>query len=564
MRKYVFGFILLMMAGFTLSAQTVEAENGVLTGTAVGTSRAGFSGTGYVTGFDNAGDAVAINVIAAETGLYKLSLRYASPFGDKFNIVLINNENAGSVMFAETATFKNAVAGKVRLNKGVNTIKVVHDWGYIDIDYISLEPAAPAPFKNVAAALVTPNPSTEADSLYRMLKKNYGQNILSGQYGGATEFDYILNKSGKKPAIRGFDLIDYSPSRIAFGASSTETEKAIAWAESGGWVTFCWHWNAPKDLINQEPDKQWWRGFYTVATNFDVTLAMNNSESEAYQLIIRDVDAIAVQLKRLQAENIPVLWRPLHEAEGAWFWWGAKGPEACKWLWKLVFDRLVNHHALNNLIWVWTSTDKPSALDWYPGDAYVDMIGADVYLAAGNYSTNFLMFDNMATLFGGNKILALSETGTIPDPGDLEEQKAAWSWFATWSGDFITDGVYNSPDHVSEVFKHDYVITFDELDDYSTALPDPDVVLGIDEENSFQINVYPNPVIQNRIVLEVAEHHRVSAVQLYNQQGKLTREKSQLENMRSISLDMEQEAPGIYYLKIFTGHVVKVIKLIRR
>src|ERR1043165_6132408 len=135
-------------------------------------------------------------------------------------------------------------------------------------------------------------------------------------------------------------------------------------------TTFCWHWNAPKDLIDQ-PGKEWWRGFYTEATTFDVTMAMNDVTSDEYTLIIRDIDAIATQLKRLQSANIPVIWRPLHEAEGKWFWWGAKGAEPCKWLWKLLYDRLVNEHHLDNLIWVWTSTGNPDATQWYPGDDYV-------------------------------------------------------------------------------------------------------------------------------------------------------------------------------------------------
>ena len=122
----------------------------------------------------------------------------------------------------------------------------------------------------------------------------------------------IKSVSGKTPLIRGFDLIEYSPSRVAHGATSTETEKAIEWHAQKGIVTFAWHWNAPKDLINQ-PGKEWWRGFYTEATTFDVTKAMNDPGSEEYTLIIRDIDAIATQLKKLKDAGVPVLWRPLHK-----------------------------------------------------------------------------------------------------------------------------------------------------------------------------------------------------------------------------------------------------------
>lgn len=79
-----------------------------------------------------------------------------------------------------------------------------------------------------------------------------------------------------------------------------------------------------------------------------------------YTLLIKDIDTIAVQLKKLQDNGVPVLFRPLHEAEGKWFWWGAQGPEPAKKLYKIVFDRLTRVHKLQNLVWVWNSVAK----DW--------------------------------------------------------------------------------------------------------------------------------------------------------------------------------------------------------
>jgi mannan endo-1,4-beta-mannosidase len=78
-------------------------------------------------------------------------------------------------------------------------------------------------------------------------------------------------------------------------------------------------------------EHRWWSGFYTDATDFDIEAALVGGEANAnFTLLMEDVDVIAVELKRLQSAGVPVLWRPLHEAEGKWFWWGAKGPEACK------------------------------------------------------------------------------------------------------------------------------------------------------------------------------------------------------------------------------------------
>lgn len=75
-------------------------------------------------------------------------------------------------------------------------------------------------------------------------------------------------------------------------------------------VTLTWHWNAPTDLYNTA-EQPWWKGFYTTATSFGIAWVMNNPDSEKYQLILRDIDAIAEQLKIYQQNKIPVLWRPL-------------------------------------------------------------------------------------------------------------------------------------------------------------------------------------------------------------------------------------------------------------
>lgn len=498
--------LLVLIATKTLG-QTIEAENGIRSGTQLATSLSGFSGTGYVTGFDADNDRLSLSVTAS-AGVYEVYIRYASTSGDKWNFVKVNGQTLGSLPFPQSPTFKETLAGKVYLKQGNNTIEIVKDWGYFDVDNIRLESSSPFEYNQVAGDLVTPDPSTRTDSLYRFLKKVYGKVILSGQYGGEAEFNRIKDLSGKTPVIRGFDLIDYTPSRVEHGAISTEVDKAMGWDKQRGITTFCWHWNAPKDLIDQ-PGKEWWRGFYTDATNFDVSIAMNDPSSEEYELIIRDIDAIAVQLKRLKDADIPVLWRPLHEAEGRWFWWGAKGAEPCKWLWKLLYERLLNEHHLDNLIWVWTSSGNPDATNWYPGDDYVDIIGADIYLPAGNYSSNFIMFDNIATMYSGRKIITISETGTIPDPQSLFDQTAAWSFFATWAGNFITDGQMNSIQHVAEVFNHEYVITLDEIDnidDIAATLEkkrEGEVTGVADKTDDVRVTIYD--LLGRRIDLEWAE-----------------------------------------------------------
>jgi mannan endo-1,4-beta-mannosidase len=572
MRKFLIPCFLLTIQ-VNVIAQILEAENGTRAGTQVSTQREGYSGTGYVTGFDADGDKIALTANISMKGVYDLYIRYASPSGQKFNFVYVNDENLGSVEFPMSPSFKEVRVGKIFLRQGPNIIAIVKDWGYFDVDNIRLEPSEASSFSNVAAALVTPDPTFKTDSLYKLLQKLYGKVILSGQYGGASEFDKIKNISGRTPAMRGFDLIEYSPSRVAFGSTSAETEKAIEWHQQRGIVTFAWHWNAPKDLINQ-PGKEWWRGFYTEATTFDVTKAMSNTSSEEYTLILRDIDAIAVQLKKLKNAGVPVLWRPLHEAEGKWFWWGAKGPEACKWLWKLLFDRLVIHHQLNNLIWVWTSTGTADALNWYPGDDYVDIIGADIYLPAGTYSSSFITFDNIAALYQGRKIITLSENGPIPDPENLFVETAAWSWFGTWSGDFILNGVYNSAAHINKIFNHEYVITLDEIDDIDSIVEalqkkreaeieeEEEAITGI-SENGVALS-FQNPVRNERLIIKTWNSKIITDVTVYNVQGRIEPER-QCVSMRGdeAEINFETKAAGLYVVKVTMGGSVRIFRIVK-
>jgi len=94
-------------------------------------------------------------------------------------------------------------------------------------------------------------------------------------------------------------------------------------------------------------------GFMAKDTTFDLAATLASTYSPEYACLLRDLDAIAWQLKKFSEAALPVLWRPLHEADGKWFWWGAKGPEPLKALWRLMFTRFTGRHGLHNLIWVY-------------------------------------------------------------------------------------------------------------------------------------------------------------------------------------------------------------------
>ncbi|HEX8427831.1 glycosyl hydrolase [Hymenobacter sp.] len=442
-----------------------EAELGVLTGVTVGNTPAGaFSGTGYVTGFDAAPDNVSIT-FQATAGLYKLGLGYNSPYGNKGYDLTVNNETGSGVLIANGALFEKADAGVFYLKDGLNTVVVGRGWGYYNIDYIELTPtsvALPAP---VPATLTDAQATPATQALFGYLRSLYGTKTLSGQHAGAedrlADIQYIINNTSKEPALGSFDLIEYSPSRRLYGSNPTGySEQYLAWAQKDqgrGIVSLMWHWNAPTDLINSG-DNLWWRGFYTTGTTFDLTTVLADPAGSKYQLLLRDIDAIAVELKKFQAANVPVLWRPLHEAQGGWFWWGAKGPDSYKALWRLMHDRLTNYHQLHNLIWVYAGTQDAGA-DWYPGDAYVDISGSDLYLQPS--ATMSSDWNKLQAQHDGKKLVALTESGNLPDPDKVRAYATWWSWFTLWSG---ADYIRGQPlPLLQRVYNDRDVITRDEL-----------------------------------------------------------------------------------------------------
>lgn len=436
----------------------LEAEHATLTDLVVENKLDGHSGSGYVTGFTNETGTVTFAVNSDVEGLYSLTIGFATPHGEKRANLLLNHEGMGEVTFKEVDGFSEVAAGSIYIEKGFNTISLEKGWGWYVVDYIKLKPSHPVELHQVEKKLMNPNATEEAKRLYSFLVDHYGKNILSGQQD-YNDLQYIQEHTGKLPAILGLDLMDYSPSRVERGTTSSDIEHAIDWWHNkGGIVTFAWHWNAPKDLID-EPGKEWWRGFYTEATTFDLEYALNNRDSEDFQLLIRDIDVISEHLKRLQDEKVPILWRPLHEAEGGWFWWGAKGPEPAKELWKIMYDRMTNHHQLHHLIWVWNSVGE----DWYPGDEYVDIVSYDSYPGAYNYTPVSNYYEELRNLVNDQKLIALTENGPIPDPDQLIKYKAHWSWFCTWSGEILRE--QTDIEHLIKVYNHEYVITLDELPD---------------------------------------------------------------------------------------------------
>ena len=534
----------------------VEAETGVLTGVTIATTTAGYSGPGYVTGLDDAADKLTLTFMA-KAGLHELAVGYASHFGDK-GIDFQVNDDKGSGMLKQATSFTQVSLGKFLLKEGQNTVTIFRGWGYFDVDYILLSPAAVTLPAKLPKTLVDAQATPSTKGLFSYLVDQYGSKVISGQQD---DVEYVLEQTGKEPAIGSFDLIDYSPTRVQNGAKPVRTSEAIIdWAKKGdgrGIVSLMWHWNAPTDLINQAPDKLWWRGFYTDATTFDLAAALADKNSDRYKLLLSDIDGIAVQLKKFQDADVPVLWRPLHEAPGGWFWWGAKGAEPFKALWKLLYDRLTIEHNLHNLIWVYTATDTFRA-DWYPGDQYMDIVGLDIYTdASANMSGNW---SSALTALDGKKLVTLSESGNIPNTDKVRAFGTWWSWFATWTGN---DYIKKQPlDQLKAVFTDADVITRDELPNWR-LLAAPTVITGL--EPAFQVTVLGNPVQGDNVNLEIRGAKSLPlTIRLMNVQGQqLTQQTIVPVSATARHQVLLGKQTGIYFMQVSSQTGTSIFRLVK-
>ena len=448
-------------------AVVYEAEDGKLLGNAKVDSSGDIH---FVDGLAADEDGFEVTIRIEETGFYDISVVNKSDGNYKENYVLVDGNSMGTVV-TESAEYTDSVLPMVYLEPGEHTVSVKKCWGWIQTDCIKVKPADeidPGRFE-LDPVLVNPNASENAKRLMTYLCDIYGKDILSGQYCDQGMFGLenavIWRETGKYPAILGLDMIEYSPSRVAHGSNGKSVDYAIECWEKGGIVTFCWHWNAPTEYITGT----WYSAFYKEHTNIDLEKIMNGGDQAGYDLLMQDIDAIAVQLQRLEDAGVPILWRPLHEASGGWFWWGAAGPEAYKKLYLLLYDKLTNEYGLDNLIWVWNGQDK----DWYPGDEYVDIIGEDIYPGEKVYTPQTAKYLKVLDYTDTKKMIILSENGCHFDPDLAVRDGSMWGSFCTWGGEFITKGgaVYKLSEQYTElemlkkVYEHERVITRDELPD---------------------------------------------------------------------------------------------------
>ena len=300
-------------------------------------------------------------------------------------------------------------------------------------------------------------------ALLQYLASIEGKAILTGQHTqtmAQEELYHIEAVTGKRPALLGFELLGYSPNirrETADEACLREVdenqgtlERAWEWAEAGGIITFTWHWFA--HLGGRD------KSFYMDKAGFDASrvLIEGTPEREAF---FHDMDHMAELLRPFCDKQVPILWRPFHECDGNWFWWGAQGMDVARELFRLMYRHYTQHHQLRNLIWVWNNP-KPEG---YVGDAYCDIISRDFYPAPHAHSAFAEKWQELKRITPTAKGCAIAETGVIPDGDDLARTGTPWLWYMTWSHGFCLSEEHNSYDALRDLYHHHWAITLDQL-----------------------------------------------------------------------------------------------------
>lgn len=317
---------------------------------------------------------------------------------------------------------------------------------------VIVDPVTP---QNVRTFMVDANATDETVALFYNLRKLSQTKFAIGQHDAFNAFyissgnSDIKKTTGHDPALLGSDFMfitDKNNNGLANNWFFQQENKIIQdtkEAYSKGMINiFCWHLREPNNedsfyAADMTPEQK--------NTAFRSILP-GGTNHEWYKLKLDKIASVFNNLRDNNNKLIPVIFRPFHEFDGNWFWWGANycSPEEYKTVFQFTVDYLKNTKNVHNLLYSFspdntysTSTDY---LSRYPGDGYVDVLGMDNYgdfnnqgINGSNNANNKLKYLSDLAI-SKKKIAALTETGyrvTNTTP-------AIQNWFSTYLYDALT------------------------------------------------------------------------------------------------------------------------------
>lgn len=460
----------------------LEAEKAATNGTARSMT-GGFLGAnsdveGYVA-LDRGQFITQVSTVTASQ-FYRIVIKARSKTGASITLQIGDTEEGSYYVPQDTETNEFALYAidNLFMSVGMNTLKFNVASGAADIDCVIIEDSDKV--KSTAYAVggvcVTPKPSAKTLELLQTLTLKYGDKVFAAQNvscGSNAELEAVFVETKRFPAIRTSELaLATKDDTYAVSVMGDELSYAKTWNADGGILSYVWHWYSPNEESGTSPHC------------FDLISALNKVEASELALLEKDtmqlqidnellpadaplltddIDRLAETLKQFADADIPIIFEPIPDGDSGLFWWGGDA-ESYKSLWILIFDRLTKYHGLNNLIWVWNNSD----FDYYPGDAYVDIIGQSIYaLSTSSFAGRFgAVAEDGRT---GRKPIALTACATLPSIDDMYRDNAMWLWAAPDSGSYMIDNTgrlseaYTKKSALRVFYNNDKVITLDEL-----------------------------------------------------------------------------------------------------
>jgi mannan endo-1,4-beta-mannosidase len=278
--------------------------------------------------------------------------------------------------------------------------------------------------------------------------------IISGQHTQTIpqeELSHIKKITGFYPKLVGYELLacskNINPNSDKECLEEVEDNKGtlqVALYDKKSILTFTWHMFSPLYGCG--------KSFYSEHTEFDIRKIFDSEESDEFIAYVEELNHMAGLLKHFLDAKKPILFRPFHEADGTWFWWGKYGVEYAKRLYQFTYDYLTVEKGLNNLIWVWNSIGD------YPGDEYVDIISVDVYENIKGDKSYADIYKKLVEKVSDKKLVALAECDKIPSIAELEEANFPFIYYMTWSKEFCLTEKYNTNEFLKEFYHDKHVI----------------------------------------------------------------------------------------------------------
>ena len=322
------------------------------------------------------------------------------------------------------------------------------------------------------AGLVDPEATPETVALFRNLQRLSADHVLFGHqhateyghgwYGEAGRSD-VQSVTGSHPAVIGFDFSGLSgqPAETLEKNKAQLREQIAATYDRGGVATVAWHFTNP---VTPQTGFYWKDSASAPAVRH---LGPGGSHHAAYKDILRTIGDFAKSVRGKDGNPVPMIFRPYHELDGGWFWWGAPHCTRGEFvdLWRFTAGYLRDSLDVHNFLYAFSPdclfNSEAEFLDRYPGDGWVDLVGMDNYADFGRNGKYNLdagvrklkIVSDYARKTG--KLAAFTETGleSIPNPTwwtetllkALQTEKLQLAYVLVWRNDARSPTHYYAP-----------------------------------------------------------------------------------------------------------------------